>query len=303
MKFLKQVFLEFGQDHCGMLAAALSYYTLFALPPLMYLLMMVLTAGLSVAYDSDAAEKEAARVLEDQAAQLLGGEEAAEQVSTMIDRADRSGNKWWKALLGVAGVMLGATGLLATLQRSLNLVWSVKADPDRPLFKVFLRQRFVAFAVILGMGVLLLASVAASAVIGYLGDTAETVLGVRPVSAAVTAYVVQAVIAFVAFAVLFKVLPEVKVAWSDVVVGSLITTVLFLAGRVAIQQYFAFNNPAARVGSAAASLAVILAWVYYSSMILLFGAEATQVYANRHGSGVRLKRRAVRIVESIERPE
>lgn len=303
LSFLQKVIAEFANDKCGMLAAALSYYTLFALPPLLYLLLMILTAGLSVAYESKVAEKKAESVLQEQAAQMLGGEDAAEQVGDMIDRAQRSGGKWWKAALGLIGLTVAATGLLATLQTSLNQVWGVKTDPNRPFFRVFLRQRIVAFALIIGMGVLLVGSVTVSAIIGYLGDQIETLIGVRPLSAATAGYAIQAVVALVAFAVLFKVLPEVKVAWKDVVVGAVITTVLFLAGRVAIQWYFSLSDPAARVGSAAASLVVLLAWVYYSSMILLLGAEVTQVYATRYGRGVRPRRRAVRIVESIERPE
>lgn len=301
MTYLRQVFSEFFRDRCTTMAAALSYYTVFALPPLLYLLMAVVTAGLSVAYDSETAEDKAEDILKEQATQLLGEQAASEEIGAMIERGWTAPGVRWKAALSVAGFVFAITGLMGVLQSSLNVVWSVRPDPDRSKVKYLLRKRFVSFGLVIGLGFLLLASMVASGAIAYLGDRMKTLTDIDPLPASWINYGVQVVVAFVVFAVVFKVLPDVRVAWSDVVVGALITTVLFLAGRIAIQQYFTVLPLTARLGGAAASLAAVYVWVYYSAMILLLGAEATEVYAHRSGRRVRPSRRAVRVVETIER--
>lgn len=303
MNYFRQVFAAFAADQCPTLAAAISYYTLFALPPLLYLLLTVVTAGLSFAYDSQVAEEKAGGVLEEQAAQLIGDEAAVEGIAAMIERSSRAPGTWWKATLSVFGVLLGATGLMGAMQTALNLVWGVQPDPDRSQIKHLLWKRAVSFALVLGLGVLLLASMAASGALAYLGDQLKTLTGIDPLPAAWINYAVQVLVAGVVFAVVFKVLPDARVAWRDAIVGALITTVLFLAGRVAIQQYFVLSPPGAQLGGAAASIAAVLVWVYYSAMILLFGAEATEVYARRHGRETQPKSRAVRVAKDANSHE
>ncbi|TWT88603.1 hypothetical protein Mal64_20880 [Pseudobythopirellula maris] len=303
MSYLKQVFAEFFRDQCPTLAAALSYYTVFALPPLLFLLLTVVTGGLSVVYDSQTAEEKAEGILERQAAQLLGNPDASDEIAAMIERSQHTTGKWWKTLLSLTGVVVAITGLMGALQISLNRVWGVRPDPDRSPVRMMLRKRAVSFALILGLGFLLVVSMAVSGVMVFIGDQLEAVVGVDPLPAAAINYGVQSLVAFVVFATIFKVLPDARVNWRDVVVGAGLTTALFLLGRLAIQQYFVFAAPGARFGAAAASLAVILVWVYYSAMILLLGAEATQVYAHRRGRSLRPRRRAVRVVESLERGE
>ena len=300
MSYLRQVFTEFAADHCTTLAAAISYYTVFALPPLLYLLMMVVTAGLSVAYESQVAEEKAEQVLEEQAAQLIGDEAAVDEIAAMIARSHHATGTWWKVSVSIAGVLLAVTGLMGALQSALNIVWSVKPDPDRSRVRYFFGKRAVSFALVLGLGVLLLVSMTASGAVVYLGDQLKTLTGVDPMPAAWINYVVQTVVAFIVFAVVFKVLPDAVVAWRDAVFGAAITTVLFLAGRIAIQQFFVLSPPGAQLGGAAASLAAVFAWVYYSAMILLFGAEATEVYARTHGRDIQPRRQATRVAKTIE---
>ncbi len=300
MTYIRQVLAAFAADQCPTLAAAISYYTLFALPPLLYLLLMVVTAGLSVAYDSQLAEQKAGGILEQQAAQLIGDESAVEGIAAMIERSSRAKGVWWKATLSIAGVLLGATGLMGALQNALNLVWGVQPDPDRSRVKYLLWKRAVSFVLLLGLGVLLLASMAASGAIAYLGDQLKTLTGIDPLPAAWINYVVQMLVAVVVFTTVFKVLPDAVVTWRDAIVGALITTTMFLAGRIAIQQYFLLSPPGAQLGGAAASIAAVLVWVYYSSMILLLGAEATEVYARRRGRDIQPKSRAVRIAKVTE---
>jgi len=300
MNYFRQVFAEFVEDQCTTLAAAISYYTVFALPPLLYLLMMVVTAGLSVTFDTEDAERKAGEVLQEQAAQLIGDETAVEEIAGMIERSRRATGAWWKVTLSIAGVLLAVTGLMGVLQTSLNIVWAVRPDPQRSALRYLVRKRAVSFALVFGLGVLLLISMSVSGAIAYLGDQIETLAGIDPLPATWINYVVQTLVAFVVFTVVFKVLPDARVTWRDAFVGALITTVLFLIGRIAIQQFFALSPPGAQLGGAAASLAAVFAWVYYSAMILLFGAEATEVYARRRGRDIQPRSRAVRVAKTLE---
>jgi len=154
---------------------------------------------------------------------------------------------------------------------------------------------------ILGLGFLLLVSLVVSSVLSGLGERVSEAIGISGGTANVINYFVQALVVFVVFAAIFKFMPDAVVAWNDVAVGASVTTFLFLLGRVAMQLYFSFSPPGAQLGAAAASLAVILVWVYYTAMIVLLGAEVTQVYATRHGHGIRPLKNAVEVEERIKR--
>ncbi|WP_153555754.1 YihY/virulence factor BrkB family protein [Roseimaritima sediminicola] len=302
MNFLKQTFSEFSKNNCTTLAASLAYYTAFALPPLLYLLMTVLTFALSVMYESEQAEQKAQGILTSQAAQMLGNEAATDQISTIIENHQQTQGKWWKTLLSFVGIVVGATGVVAALQASLNQVWEVQPDPENTAWKSFLMKRILSFAMILGLGFLLLVSLVISSVLTSLGDRLGGLIGMSETTAAVTHFTVQALVVFVVFAAIFKFMPDAEVRWRDVVVGAAITTVLFLVGRSLMQVYFSYSEPGAQLGAAAASLAVLLVWVYYTAMIVLLGAEATQVYAVRYGQGIKPEPNAVRVVKEIKRP-
>jgi len=301
MNFLKQTFSEFSKDQCTTLAAALAYYTAFALPPLLYLLLTVLTFGLSVAYESKNAKERATAVLEDQAAEMLGNETAAKGISTILENNEKSGGQWWKTLVSLAGIIVGATGLVGALQASLNQVWHVRPDPETSGIMTILWKRVISFAMILGLGFLLLVSLVVSSVLSGAGERVSEVIGISGGTADVINYLVQAVVVFIVFAAIFKFMPDAHVEWNEVAVGAVVTTVLFLLGRIAMQLYFSFSAPGAQLGAAAASLAVILVWVYYTSMIVLLGAEVTQVYSMRYGGGIRPVKNAVEVEERIKR--
>jgi len=301
MGLIKQVFQSFSNDRCMTMSAALAFYTIFALPPLLYLLLTVMTFGLSLAYEDGPAEQKAQSVLERQAAQMLGNEAAADEISKILQSNREAGGQWWKTLLSFAGIIIGATGVVAAIQDSLNRVWSVKPDPERSGVKEFLQKRLLSFAMILGLGFLLLVSLVVSTVLSAIGDELTDWIGMESLVAQAINYAVQASIALVVFAAVFKFMPDAEVQWRDVMVGSAVTTILFLLGRLGLQWYLSTSSPGAELGSAAASLVVILLWVYYSSMIFLIGAEATQVYAVNYGHGIVPEKNAVRVVESIER--
>ena len=297
MGFVKEIFAEFSRDKCTTLAAALAYYTAFALPPLLYLLLGILTLGMSVAYDSDHAEEQAKTALKSQVSQMIGNPQASDQIEKILESSEREPGKWWKTLLSVAGIIVGATGVVAALQTSLNQVWGVKPDPERSGIMDMLRKRVLSFGMILGLGFLLVVSLIASAVLNGVSD----MVGASGMLGEVINFTVQAIVVFVMFAAIFKYMPDAQVQWNDVLHGTAITTVLFLIGRFALQLYFSHSQPAAHLGAAAASFAVLLVWVYYIAIIVLLGAEATQVYAVRYGSGIRPEPHAVRVIEKIDR--
>jgi membrane protein len=199
--------------------------------------------------------------------------------------------------------VIAATGVVGALQDSLNRVWQVKPDPETSTLVAMLSKRMLSLAMILGLGFLLLVSIVVSSVLSSAGEKLSEYIGVSGGVASTINDGVQAAVVFVVFAAIFKFMPDAKVRWRDVFVGSAITTALFLAGRYAMQVYFSYSEPGAQLGAAAASLAVILAWVYYSALIVLLGAEVTQVYAVRYGDGIRPEANAVRFVENIQRSE
>lgn len=301
MSFLKQVFSEFSSDRCTTLAAALAYYTVFALPPLLYLLLTILTFGLSLAYDSEQADQKAHSVIERQAAQLLGNQAASDEISHILENDKQSGGKWWKTLISFAGILIGATGVVAALQDSLNRVWGVKPDPETTGIKDVIAKRLLSFAMILGLGFVLLVSLILSSLLSGAGEKIGSLIGIESIAATVINYVVQAAVILVVFAAIFRFMPDAEVHWRDVLVGAAVTTLLFLVGQYVMQLYFSYSDPGAQLGSAAASLAVILVWVYYSGLILLLGAEVTQVYAVQYGSGITPEEHAVQVVEEVKR--
>jgi len=302
MNFLKRTFGEFSSDNCTTLAAALAYYTAFALPPLLYLLLTVLTFGLSTYYEGPQAESKARTMLESQAAQMIGNQNATEEISTILKNNQQSSGKWWKTLISFAGIVVGATGVVAALQAALNQVWEVKPDPETSGIKQIVLKRLLSLGMILGLAFLLLVSLVVSSVLSALGDQIGSTLGMSETIARVINFAVQALVVYAIFAAIFRFMPDAEVRWRDVLVGSAITTVLFLVGRAAMQVYFSYSEPGAQLGAAAASLAVLLVWVYYTSTIVLLGAEATQVYAVMYGPGIRPESHAVKVEEKLHRP-
>ena len=283
---LKAAFTDFGEDECSVRAAALAYYVVFALPPLLILLIMV--AGLI--WDPTDVQ----RAIETQFAGMMG-ESGAQQIHQMIALADRPGSGGiFATIASGAGLAFGATGAFLQLQGALNRAWEVKPDPKQGGIKLFLTKRLLSLGMVLSLGFLLAVSLALtagiSAVGGMFGGGA-----LEPVLHVLTFVVSFAVLALL-FAAMFKFLPDADVSWRDVLVGGAVTGLLFVAGKFAIGFYLGRSSPGDAFGAAAA-LAVILVWAYYSAMILLFGAEFTQQWAKQRGSGIRPEKGAVRVVE------
>lgn len=291
---LKNTFRGFGEDRGTRLAAALSYYTVFSLPPLLVLLFLGLGAVL------DAQQVEA--LLQGQVGELLGPA-GAEQIRTILEEAEQPDlSRGIAAALGVGALLLGAVGAFVELQNALNTVWEVGPDPDQGGLRRFVSQRVVSFGMLLMIAFLLLVSLVISAGLAAFGETlAELLPG--PASG-VLLQVVNAAVALAAitllFALLFRYVPDAEVAWRDVWIGALGTALLFTAGKFALGIYLGRSDPGSAFGAAGA-LALLLVWIYYSAAIFFLGAEFTQAYATGRGSGIAPAEGAVRIVERRER--
>ena len=283
MKLVMKTISKFFDDRCTTLAAALAYYTIFALPPLLFLLLSFVTAGMTFTYENVEARQRARTLVQEQASQILGNAEAAQQITDLLDHRAMHGGSWWTSGLSIVGILIGATGVMAALQDSLNLIWNVKPDPGRTGLRPLFRKRIVSLAMILGLGFLLLVSLVLSTALTTVGQKFTAIVGIHANTASWINQSVTLFIVFFFFAALFRFMPDTHVAWRDVWMGSFLTTALFSAGRGTLQWYLSHFDPAEALDSTAASFVVILVWVYYTSMILLYGAEFTQVWASQHG--------------------
>lgn len=294
---IKQSVREFIDDDAPTMAAALSYYTVFSLPPLLLLLLMLLGTLLDPQDIQGTVEQQIRGVM---------GPEGGEQVRTIIANADRPGSgNVIVTVLGLAALLFGATGVFAQLQAALNRAWEVAPDPERGGLKAFLVKRVFSIGMVLALAFVLLVSLVLSAVLSAFGDSLAGFLPdwiSGPVLQAVNVALSLAVITLL-FAAIFKILPDAAVAWRDVWVGAAVTALLFTVGKFLLGLYLGRSNPGEAFGAAGA-LAVMLVWIYYSSMIVLLGAEFTRTWADRRGQGITPEKGAVRVVKETrhERP-
>lgn len=286
---LKQTFSDFMEDRCMRLAAALSYYTVFSLPPLLVLLLLLLGAVM----DPDDVQ----RLLEGQLGSLLGPA-GSDQVAAMMENAQRPDlSRGFTAVLGIGALLFGAVGAFVELQNALNRIWEVAPDPDRGGLRHFIGQRLMSFGMLLTIAFLMLVSLLISALLQAFGDRLG---GMLPgVLSSVMLQILNAVVSLAAitalFALLFMYVPDAEIRWKDVRVGALVTALLFVAGKFALGLYLGRSDPGGAFGAAGA-LALLLVWIYYSAIILFLGAEFTQAWATRHGEGIRPADGAVRMV-------
>jgi membrane protein len=288
---LKRTVREFLDDEAPRLAAALSYYTVFSLPPILILILLVT----GVFADPDVVES---RLLGEVEGVL--GSDAAAQIGTMVSQAADFGGGLLTTVLTVAALAFGATGAFYQLQSALNKAWGVAPAPESGL-RDFVVKRLLSFAMILGVAFLLLVSLALSALLTRASvEIAQLLPGALtgPTLLAVDVGL-SLVVVTVLFAAIFKVLPDARVAWRDVWIGALVTAVLFVAAKLLFGVFLSMSDPGSAFG-AAGSLAVILVWVYFSAMILFLGAEFTQVRARRRGARIEPAPGAVRVVTELK---
>jgi membrane protein len=292
---LKKSFSDFIEDDCMDSAAALSYYTIFSLPAILVLLLLLVSSVMDPNDVRGGVESQM---------QNLMGPSAGEQVRTIIQESEqRPRSGLIPTLLGIAGLIFGATGAFGQLQKTLNRTWDVEPDPNQGGIKAFVSKRVFSLGIILVIAFMLLVSLVLSAALSGVGDRLGSLLpsGLSaPVLQGLNQVVSLAVITLL-FAAMFKVLPDAKLSWRSVWVGAAVTALLFVVGKFLIGFYLGKSNPGEAYG-AAGSLAVLLLWVYYSSLIVLFGAEFTETWAQeRRGETIEPEAGAVRVRREKQR--
>jgi len=270
---IKGTMQEWGEDKLSRVAAALAYYTVFALPPL--LVIAIAVAGAVIGRQN---------VQERVIAQVQGviGQAGAQAVAAMIQGAQNSSSGVLATVLSVILLLFSAAGVFVQLQGAFNTVWDVLPSKQGGFLNTLL-ARLEAVAMVIGVGFLLLISMLISTALSTVGTFAAHYLPASGLVIQVVHYVVSFAVIALLFALIFRYLPDTDVQWRDVWPGAAITALLFILGQLGIGLYLGRSAVASTYG-AAGSLAVILLWVYYSAQIVLLGAEFTQVYAKHLGS-------------------
>jgi membrane protein len=274
-EFTKLTFNQWIDDKCPRLGAALAYYTMFSLAPM----LVVAIAVASLVFGEEAARGE-------MVGQLRGlvGEVGGRAIEALLRSASEPSHGILATVIGVITFLVGATSAFIELQDSLNTVWGVQPKPGRGV-KGVLRDRLLSFAMLIVIGFLLIVSLvlsaAISAISGFLGSRVPGHFYLAQTSNIVLSFAVVTVL----FALIYKVLPDVKLAWRDVWVGAVATSVLFTLGKYLIGLYLGQGSVASAYG-AAGSIVALLLWIYFTAQIVLLGAEVTQVYANWYGTRV-----------------
>lgn len=279
---LRQTFAEWQRDKVSRLAAALAYYTTFSLAPV----LVIVIAIASFLFEQSTVQS---RIIE----QLQGllGENGAALVQEMLTNAQSQEGGIWATIISLVLLVVGASGLFIQLQDALNTVWNVVPRPDGGIGKL-VRDRLLSFGMVLVIGFLLMVSLLLSAALaGISGMLGSSGLVGWDIGWQLLNTVVSLGVITLLFGLIYKILPDATIAWSDIWVGAALTAVLFTIGKALIGFYLGNSSVASAYG-AAGSFVVLLLWIYYSAQILLFGAEFTQVYANRFGSHIEPDERA-----------
>jgi membrane protein len=285
-QMLKETASAWIDDKAFRMGAALAYYSVFSMAPL--LLIAIGIAGL--VFGEQAARGEVLNQIRDTV-----GTQTATAIEEILAHAGQDGGGTWATIVGLAVLLFGASGVFVELQDALNTIWKVMPRPGRTVWEM-VRERLLSFTVILGTGFLLLVSLILSAALAALGGVlkpAVSLPGGAGLWQALNFGLSFGTITLL-FAMIYQILPDAEIAWRDVWVGALSTALLFTLGKYLIGLYLGHSTLTSAFG-AAGSVILVLSWVYYSSLILLFGAEFTRVYARHNGSLLRPSRNAIRV--------
>lgn len=276
IEIFKNSFSGFSDDKVLKLSAALAYYTIFSMGPL--LIVIISLCGWFLGRDAVEGK------VYSQMAGFVGADTAA-SLQEIIKNAAVTGKSKLAAIIGGITLLVGATSVFAEIQDSINGIWGLKPKPKRGWLKM-LQNRFLSFSVIISLGFLLLVSLGISSLIDGFSDRLKAHF---PDVTVVVFYIINIVITLcvtsLIFGVIFKVLPDAKIKWKDVFAGALATAFLFMIGKLGISIYISKSNVGSTYGTAG-SLVVLLLWIYYSAIILYFGAELTKAYAIKYGSPI-----------------
>ncbi len=275
-KLLKEAFHEWQRDQSSILAAALAYYTVFSITPL--LVIVIAIAG--TVFGQDIAQEQIVQQMNQ-----LVGEQGAQVIEIALTNANQPQLGSIASIISVIILFIGASGVFAQLQKALNTVWNVTVRQGKGI-KDLIRKRLLSFGMVLVIGFLLLVSLIISAVLSGINNLEINLIPAFTPFWQLLNFVISFCFISFLFALIYKYLPDAKIRWKDVWVGAVITAVLFVSGKSLIGLYLGRSSFGSAYG-AAGSLIVFLIWVFYSAQILLFGAEFTQVYARKYGRTIR----------------
>lgn len=283
-ELLKESTESFIENGVMKYSASLSYYTIFSIAPM---LIMAIAVG-SFLFGKDAIEGNLFRQINS-----IVGNDAARQIQDMLRHTTLHKNSFFATTIAIIVFIVGATGVFGEIQSTINKIWGLKAKPKKGLIKYFM-NRILSFAMVVSIGFLMIVSLLASAMIGILNDKLNNFLPNTTLIINIVNNIVALLIISLFFTIIFKYLPDSIVKWKDAFVGSVFTSILFLLGKYVIGLYLNTSTTASAYG-AAGSLIIILLWIYYSSILLYFGAEFTKIYALKHGHGIRPNKFSVRV--------
>lgn len=288
-QLLKQAGAGFMRDKVTKLSASLAYYTIFSLGPM--LIVIIFLSNLLFAKQAIEGR------IYGQIKQVVG-DDAALQIQDIIKSASVSGNNTLTAIIGFVTLIIGATTVFAEIQDSINTIWKLKVKTEKGWW-LMLKSRLLSFSLVVSMGFLLLVSLLINTLVEGLMDRLQNVFPqVHVVFVYIVNLVITLLITSVLFAIIFKVLPDAVIRWKDVAIGAICTAILFMIGKFGITFYIGNSNIGSSYGTAG-SLVILLLWVYYSSIILYFGAEFTKAYAVKYGCEIRPDKYAV-IVQTVQ---
>lgn len=286
---LKDTIGEFTDDKCMKLSAALAYYTIFSLPPMLVIIIVVC----SFFYGEEAIRGELFGTMRGYV-----GDDAASQIENVLANITVTGNNIWATIIGIGMLLFGATGIFGEIQDSINLIWGLKAKPEKSWLALII-NRLISFSMILVIGFILLVSLMLNTLLEVFFNTLESYF---PDAIVRLIYYIDYVLIFgiimLLFSLIFKVLPDAIIKWKHVFVGAAVTGLLFMIGKYVIGMFLTDTYLISAYGGTG-SLIVLLLWVYYSSIILYFGAEFTQSYVRHMGMKIRPNKYAV-FVESLD---
>lgn len=286
---VKHTTLEFIDDNAIKLSAALAYYTIFALPPLLIIIITIC----SFFFGQEAVTGELYGQINN-----MVGHDAAIQIQEAIKNVELSGNNVFVTIFGVTMLLIGASGVFAEIQSSINYIWGLRAKPNKG-FKKFLQNRLMSFSMIVSVGFLMMVSLLVNTILDLVNSRLKLYF---PESTIYLFYIVNSLIVFaiitLLFTIIFRTLPDGIIKWRDACFGAACTSILFMVGKFAIGYYLG-NSTIGSVYGAAGSVVIILVWVYYSSIILYFGAEFTKVYAKTYGGKILPNEYSVEIKKEI----
>lgn len=281
----KETFRDFVNDKPLDYAAIIGFYTIFSLPAV--LIITIRIAG--AAFGEEAVRGQ----LVNQIGGIVG-RNSAEQLQSIIENASQSESSTIGTIVGVATMIFTATTVFVALQDSINAMWQVRAKPEKGWWKLVI-DRVLSLALVVSLGFVLLVSLSVDIVMGVIYDfMRQQLTGIAVYFVTAANVVISILVGVLIFATIFKVLPDAKIKWRNVWVGAFVTTFLFVIGKFILNIYFQ-HDPLADTYGAAGSLVLILVWVYYASIIFLFGAEFTQVYSRVHEHGVEPQDNAVKV--------